>query len=101
MGACVMVLAMAGLLFGWYPLGMLGAQWDLLWGRYEILVYGYPAPAVAIGSYLLPTESGVHVRWGGCLSGPWRREYARGHNAVALPAIERRWPGLLARYGLR
>ena len=94
-------LAMGGLVLGGYPLGMLEARRDLLWGRYEIRVSGYPAPGVTLAALILPQEHGIRVRWGGCLAGPWRREYVRGYNTVAFPAIERRWPGLLALHGFR
>ena len=92
---------MGGLVLGGYPLGMLEARWDLLWGRYEIRVSGYPTPGVTLAALILPQEHGIRVRWGGCRAGRWEKENARGYNAVAFPAIERRWPSLLALHGFR
>lgn len=104
-GVCVLVF---GVLLGtvWlcapYHLGMWTAQWDLLWGRYEVKIYGYPTLGARLAALVWSAAHGIHVQFGGCMMGSRMREYAHGYNAVMLPVIERRFgPGLLRAYGFR
>ena len=96
------VILLAVWLLRSFYVGMLVARWDLAWGRHEIKVYGYPTVCARLAAVVLPETHGIGIQLGGCMAGTMLREYAHGYNAVALPAIERRFgSGLLRAYGFR
>ncbi len=86
--------------FGSYHIGMLLARWDLARDHYEVKMYGRltfpPFGPLRIG------ESEVNLGLvGGCMTPTSIREYARGYNAVSIPALKERFgPDSLGRIGL-
>jgi len=95
-------LVLVAWVVGSFYVGMLMAHWDLIWGRYEVKIYGYPTLGARLAALVWSAAHGIHVQFGGCMMGARMREYAHGYNAVIFPAIERRFgPELLRAYGFR